>query len=103
MKGRLPRLKEAEEIVMKLEKNIIVREIAGEYILIPTGEAALKMTGIFAVTEVGAEIWKRLSQGKDEDTVIAELLAEYEVDEATLRQDYAEFIGRLVDSGLAEL
>ncbi len=88
---------------MKLEKNIIVREIAGEYILIPTGEAALKMTGIFAVTEVGAEIWKRLSQGKDEDTVIAELLAEYEVDEATLRQDYAEFIGRLVDSGLAEL
>lgn len=103
MKGRLPRLKEAEEIVMKLEKNIIVREIAGEYILIPTGEAALKMTGIFAVTEVGAEIWKRLSQGKDEDAVIAELLAEYEVDEATLRQDYAEFIGRLVDSGLAEL
>lgn len=88
---------------MKLEKNIIVREIAGEYILIPTGEAALKMTGIFAVTEVGAEIWKRLSQGKDEDTVIAELLAEYEVDEATLRQDYAEFFGRLVDSGLAEL
>ena len=88
---------------MKLEKNIIVREIAGEYILIPTGEAALKMTGIFAVTEVGAEIWKRLSQGKDEDTVIAELLAEYEVDEATLRQDYDEFIGRLVDSGLAEL
>ncbi|MBQ7298375.1 MAG: PqqD family protein [Clostridia bacterium] len=88
---------------MKLEKNIIVREIAGEYILIPTGEAALKMTGIFAVTEVGAEIWKRLSQGKDEDTVIAELLAEYEVGEATLRQDYAEFIGRLVDSGLAEL
>lgn len=88
---------------MKLEKNIIVREIAGEYILIPTGEAALKMTGIFAVTEVGAEIWKRLSLGKDEDTVIAELLAEYEVDEATLRQDYAEFIGRLVDSGLAEL
>ena len=103
MKGRLPRPKEAEEIVMKLEKNIIVREIAGEYILIPTGEAALKMTGIFAVTEVGAEIWKRLSLGKDEDTVIAELLAEYEVDEATLRQDYAEFIGRLVDSGLAEL
>jgi len=88
---------------MKIEKNIIVREIAGEYILIPTGDAALKMVGIFAVTEVGADIWKKLTEGKDENTIIAELLEDYEVEEDVLRKDYAEFIGRLVESGLAEL
>lgn len=88
---------------MKIEKNIIVREIAGEYILIPTGDAALKMVGIFAVTEVGADIWKKLTEGKDENTIIAELLEDYEVEEDVLRKDYVEFIGRLVESGLAEL
>lgn len=88
---------------MKLEKNIIVREIAGEYILIPTGDAALKMVGIFAVTEVGADIWKKLNEEKDEDTIIAELLEEYEVEEKVLREDYREFINRLVENGLAEL
>lgn len=88
---------------MKIDKNIIVREIAGEYILIPTGESALRMSGIFAVTEVGAEIWKRLCEGKDEDTVVRELLTEYEVDEETLREDCREFIGRLVESGLVTL
>ena len=90
-------------MTMKIEKNIIVREIAGEYILIPTGDAALKMVGIFAVTEVGADIWKKLTEGKDENTIIAELLEDYEVEEDVLRKDYAEFIGRLVENGLAEL
>ncbi|MBR4000252.1 MAG: PqqD family protein [Clostridia bacterium] len=88
---------------MKIDNNIIVREIAGEYILIPTGETALRMTGIFAMTEVGAEIWKRLCDGKDEDTIVGELLAEYEVDEETLRSDYHEFFDRLVESGLVTL
>lgn len=88
---------------MKVDNNIIVREIAGEYILIPTGETALRMTGIFAMTEVGAEIWKRLCDGKDEDTIVGELLAEYEVDEETLRSDYHEFFDRLVESGLVTL
>lgn len=88
---------------MKVDNNIIVREIAGEYILIPTGETALRMTGIFAMTEVGAEIWKRLCDGKDEDTIVGELLAEYEVDEETLRADYHDFFDRLVESGLVTL
>ncbi len=87
---------------MKLDKNIIVREIAGEYILIPTGSSALKMTGIFAITEVGAEIWKKLSEGKEEDTIIAELLEDYDVTEEQLRTDYAEFLSRLEENGLLE-
>ena len=36
---------------MKIEKNVILREIAGEYILIPTGSMALKFQGVFAVSE----------------------------------------------------
>ncbi|MBE6569653.1 MAG: PqqD family protein [Ruminococcaceae bacterium] len=87
---------------MKLDENIIVREIAGEYILIPTGSSALKMTGIFAITEVGAEIWKKLSEGKEEDTIIAELLEDYDVTEEQLRTDYAEFLSRLEENGLLE-
>lgn len=88
---------------MKIEKNIIVREIAGEFVLIPTGEAALKMVGIFAVNEVGAEIWKKLTEDKDENTIIAELMEEYDVEEDVLRKDYAGFIDRLIENDLVEL
>ncbi len=86
---------------MKIEKNIIVREVAGEYILIPVGAAALKSNGIFAVTEVGADIWKGLADGKTEDEIVASLLSDYDVEESVLRADYAAFIEKLCAAGLA--
>ncbi len=85
---------------MKIEKNIIVREIAGEFILIPVGEAALKSNGIFAVTEVGTAIWAGLSAEKTEDEIIASLLEEYDVEESVLRADYAEFTAKIRELGL---
>lgn len=86
---------------MKIEKNIVIREVAGEYILIPIGEAALRSNGIFSVTEVGALIWKGLSDGLTESEIIASLLEEYEVDEQVLRADYDAFSVMLREAGLA--
>ena len=77
---------------MKAEKNVILREIAGEYILIPTGELALKYPGIFAVSELGAAIWGLMQNETGEEQIIAALLEEYEVDEETQRADVAEFL-----------
>lgn len=87
---------------MKIKENVIHRSIAGEHILIPTGETAIKYNGIFAMTEIGAEIWERLAQGMEEDAIVAAILDEYDVDEPTLRQDYAEFVAKLTELGLVE-
>ena len=87
---------------MKIKENVIHRSIAGEHILIPTGETAIKYNGIFAMTEIGAEIWERLAQGMEEDAIVAEILEEYDVEEPTLRQDYAEFVAKLTELGLVE-
>ena len=80
---------------MRIEKNVILREIAGEYILIPTGSMALKYTGVFAVSELGVAIWNLLQQGKEEDEIVDSLLEEYEVDKETLTSDVKEFLQSL--------
>lgn len=85
---------------VKIDKNFIVREVAGEYILIPVGEAALKFNGVFSVTEVGAEIWKGLTEGKKKEEIITCILEEYEVDETSLRTDYDAFIDRIRELSL---
>ena len=87
---------------MTIEKNVILREIAGGYILIPTGSMALKFSGVFAITELGSEIWTRLVKGLAEETILSELLDLYEVDEETLTKDYHAFIGQLEELGLIE-
>lgn len=45
---------------MKIDRNFVLREIAGEYIIIPTGKTALEFNGLITVNEIGMELWKML-------------------------------------------
>ena len=80
---------------MPISKDVIHREIAGEHILIPTGELVLRRSGVFVMTELGAEIWEMLQEGKDYDTIIKELLEDYNVTEDVLKKDVEEFLQML--------
>lgn len=42
---------------MKVEKEFVLREIAGDYIIIPTGKTVLDFNGLITVNEVGASLW----------------------------------------------
>lgn len=85
---------------MKLNPDLIHRTIAGEHILIPVGEMARNFNGIFVMSPVADRIWELLEAGKDTKDLLPILLEEYEVDEATLKADLDEFIGRLSENGL---
>lgn len=47
---------------MKLNQNFVLREIAGEAMLVPTGEISAKINGFIALNEVGAVIVKKLAE-----------------------------------------
>lgn len=47
---------------MYVSKDFIVREIAGDYIVVPTGEEALKFNGLITLNEVGAFLWKKIGR-----------------------------------------
>ncbi len=80
---------------MKLRKELIKRDIAGESFLIPVGRTVYDTNGLFALTEVGAFLWERLSDAADEQDLLRAVLAEYEVDEAQAAEDIAAFLDKL--------
>lgn len=82
---------------MKIEKEFILREIVGDYVIVPTGKTALEFNGLITVNELGAFIWKKLQQEVSEDELIQEILEEYEVDEETARHDVEEFLNKLTE------
>lgn len=82
---------------MKIEKEFILREIAGDYVIVPTGKTALEFNGLITVNELGAFIWKKLQQEVSEDELIQDILEEYEVDEETARHDVEEFLNKLTE------
>lgn len=78
--------------MLTVNKEYILREIGGEYILVATGKAALQFCGLVTLTESGYLLWKHLEAGGAEDKLVSVLLEEYEVDEETAKKDVAEFL-----------
>ena len=85
---------------MKLKLEFVLREIAGDLLLIPAGKTALDLNGMLTLNEVGADIWRLLPEVESEDEIVTRLLEEYEVEEATLRADVSEFLDMLRKLGI---
>ena len=81
---------------MKISQNFILREIAGEYVIVPTGEAAYEFQGLITVNETGAFLWEKLQKDEQtEESLVKVLCEEYETDQTRAEKDVAEFIQRL--------
>ncbi len=87
---------------MKINKEMILREIAGDNILVPAADAVLDLNGLFIVTETGAFIWNILPTVNSEEEILEKMLDEYEVDRETAENDIAEFLERLRTFGIID-
>lgn len=80
---------------MDVKKDLVLREIAGDYALIPTGNTILKNNGLFSLTETAARLWELLPQAQEESDLVDALLEEYDVDRPTAEADVAAFLAQL--------
>ena len=88
---------------MKRNDNYIVRTIAGETLLVPTGAAAREFSGLITLNELGAFIWDHLNEARDAQDLAQKIAAEYEVDLATAQADAQEFLDLLASRNMVEL
>lgn len=86
--------------MMKMDDEIVIRRIAGEIVLIPTGKAGLKNPGIITLTESGELLVNKLLEGCEFDDLVDCLLEEYEVSRERARQDVSAFLEKLRERGL---
>ena len=80
---------------MEIRKKLLKREIAGESFLVPLGRTVYDSNGLFVLTELGAFIWDRLEAAENSEEILRQILAEYEVEEATAKADLEEFLAKL--------
>lgn len=87
---------------MKISEDYIIREIAGEYVVVPTGQAAVRFNGLITINEVGAFLWRKLQAGADEAQLLQAVLEEYDVEEAAAKADIAKFLQVLKQNHILE-
>ena len=82
---------------MKLKDGFILREVAGQIMVLPTGED-LDPNMMINLNEVGGFIWKQLENDTDEAAIVSAILKEYDVDKATAEAAVSDFIKKLKDN-----
>ena len=65
---------------MKKMKEFILREVADEYILIPTGKTTEEFNGIISLTETAAYIYNHIEEAESFEALINMITSEYDVD-----------------------
>lgn len=80
---------------MRIKNNFILRNIADECLLIPSGTAALSVKGLIAMSESGGLLCRKLQGGCTRDDLIAALLLEYDVTAEAAAADVDAFLEQM--------
>ena len=84
---------------MKRNPNFILREIAGENILVPlTGDLALN--GILSLNGFGREIYERIDESPSAEALVAALCELYDAPREVIAADVAEFLEQMKNEKL---
>lgn len=87
---------------MKIKSGYIMRELADNYVVVPTGQATVDFNGMITLNETGAFLWEQLAEEKNLEELVENFTKEYDVDEATARKDIMEFVEKLKDADLID-
>lgn len=80
---------------MKTNPDFILRDIAGEKVLIPTQEAARGFQGLINMNGTAAFIWEHLDQCASQKELIELLMETYDVDREQAETDVTGLLKEL--------
>ena len=79
---------------MKLKEGFILRTVAGETVVLPTG-GVTNFDMMITLNGTGRFLWEMLEKGAEKEEMVSALLAEYDVTEEKAAASVDAFVGRL--------
>lgn len=87
---------------MLIKNGFMLREIAGQSVVVPLGARVVEFNGIMTLSESGALLWRSLEKDATIEEMVDALLAEYEVDRETAARDVEDFVECMKSNSLIE-
>ena len=85
--------------VMRIKKGFVLREVAGQNMVIATGEASKDFHGMIKLNSTGRDIWQGLQEGLSEVEIAKGLEEKYHIDEQKALMDTKEFVNKMLEMG----
>lgn len=87
----------ALKIIYRKSDDVVAREIEGELIIIPMVAGIGNMENeLYALDEIGQEIWNRIDGQRSVDQIINELESLYDAARETIQKDVLGLISEIV-------
>ena len=87
---------------MRVKEGYILREVANQYIVVPTGNRTLDFNGIINLNKSGKFLWENLLTDTTIDKLVSLLTCKYDVSIEVATKDVNEFINNLNKHGILE-
>lgn len=89
---------------MKLKDQLILREVAGEYVIVPTGQRVREVTNVVCISASAAYLWDYMKDHEfTKEELIQRILEHYQgVTREQAEQDIERFLTILSDNGILD-
>ena len=87
---------------MRIDNNLTVTQLGGDYMAVPVGEAAERFHGVIRLNTSAAFIIDCLRTETTEDEIIDKMLARYEAERGVIASDVEKTLRRLREIGMLE-
>lgn len=92
-----------ENVKYRINENYILREIAGEYAIIPVNvEDSAFSNAVMAPNETAAFLWNAFQQPSTIQDVVIQGMLEYDVAEDTIRNSIENFVKQCLENKIIE-
>ncbi len=81
-----------EENIMKISEGFVLKEVAGSFVVAPTGAKIVDFSAMITLNETGAFLFKCLGEDITEEELAKKLSEEYDVDFDTALGDVKEYV-----------
>lgn len=90
---------------MKLKDGLILREVAGQYVIVPTGKRVREVTDINYITKPAAYLWDYMKnhEFEKEDLIRLTLERYTDVTREQVSADLDKFLKGLAEKGILEI
>ncbi len=87
---------------MKLIDGLILHEVAGEHMVVATGEAAKKFNGMVRNNDTAHFIMQQMLEDTTEEEIVEKVLSTYEADQEIVEKSVRNVVEQLRQAGLLD-
>ena len=89
---------------MKLKDGLILREVAGQYVIVPTGKRVQEVTNIVYISSSAAYLWEYMKDHEfEKEDLVKRIMEHYTgVTEEKAAEDVEKFLKILADNNIME-